>query len=120
MAIKYQPGDVAAWAGRCWAQALSGQPKPALADCSEVIRLKPDDGAGFALRGFAYLKLADYDHAIDDYGMALWFTPKDALALYGRGMARLKKGDKGGSEDIAASKALRRDVAELFVKYGVK
>jgi hypothetical protein len=35
--------------------------------------------------------------------------------LYGRGIARLKKGDKaGGNADIAAAKALRADVANVF------
>ena len=94
--------------------------QPALEDCKETLRLRPDDANGLAARGFVYLKLGQYDSAIDDYGMALWFQPDHVLALYGRGMARLKKGDKDGSGDIAAAKARKRDIAEVFVKYGVR
>ena len=47
--------------------------------------------------------------------------PNFADSLYGRGLAKRKKGDAtGGQADVAAAKALRPDVAEEFAKYGVK
>jgi hypothetical protein len=43
------------------------------------------------------------------------------VLLYGRGLAKQKKGDlAGGDADIAAAKAKRVSVAEEFVRYGVK
>jgi Tetratricopeptide repeat. len=58
------------------------------------------------------MKMGQFDSAIDDYNSALRFEPKLASALYGRGLAKLKKGDKVGSDtDIAAAKKSRRRLA---------
>ena len=41
------------------------------------------------------------------------------LQRYGRGLAKLKKGDRhGGDADIAAAKAIRADIADDFARYG--
>jgi hypothetical protein len=48
-------------------------------------------------------------------------NPKEASSLYGRGVAKLKKGDSNaGNSDIAAAKAIQADIAEEFARYGVK
>jgi hypothetical protein len=57
---------------------------------------------------------------MSDYSDALDINPKLPSSLYGRGMARLKKGDKRGSADIAAAKAINADLAAEFARYGVK
>jgi hypothetical protein len=42
-------------------------------------------------------------------------------SLYGRGVAKLKKGNAdAGNADIAAAKAIRADIAEEFARYGVQ
>jgi hypothetical protein len=44
-----------------------------------------------------------------------------ASSLYGRALARLKKGDTtGGSADIAAAKALDANIVGDFARYGVQ
>jgi Flp pilus assembly protein TadD len=59
--------------------------------------------------------------AIDDYNLALRFDPKLASALYGRGYAKLKNGDKAGSDsDIAAAKTIDAEVSANFSRYGVR
>lgn len=46
---------------------------------------------------------------------------KDANSFYGRGLAKLKAGDKAGGEaDIATAKAIKADIAQLYAGYGVK
>ena len=61
------------------------------------------------------------DDAIADYDAALKLSPKLAGSLYGRGLARLRKGNTDdGNADIAAAKAIQSDVAEEFARYGVK
>ena len=55
---------------------------------------------------------------IDDYNSALRFEPKLASALYGRGLAKLKKGDKAGS-DISGKDYPGKDRDE-FTRYGVQ
>ena len=72
-------------------------------------------------RGFVYLKLGQTENAIKDYDAALKLDPKLAGSLYGRGLAKTRKGDRtGGSADIAAAKAIKTDIAEEFARYGVR
>ena len=48
-------------------------------------------------------------------------NPKLAPSLYGRGLAKLKKGDKrGGNVDLAAAKAADSNIAIEFEHYGMK
>ena len=55
------------------------------------------------------------------YDAALKMEPNRPSALYGRGIAKLKKGDNsGGNSDIASAKAIQSDIADDFVGYGVK
>jgi hypothetical protein len=55
------------------------------------------------------------DRALRDFDVAMRFDPKNALALYARGLTLLKKGDaEAGRADIAAAKAINPDVAEQY------
>jgi hypothetical protein len=66
------------------------------------------------------LKLNRLDEAIADYNSALQLSPRLASSLFGRGVAKLKKGDTdGGNADIAAAKAIQADVADEFAGYGI-
>ena len=54
------------------------------------------------------MRLGELDNAIADYDAALKLNPKLAASLYGRGLAKLKKGDTGGGNaDITAAKAIQ-------------
>ena len=56
-----------------------------------------------------------------DFTSALRLNPKLATALYGLGLAKLKKGDKiGASDDIAAAKAMSPNVVSEFERYRVE
>ena len=47
--------------------------------------------------------------------------PRLAGSLYGRGIAKLRKGDRsGGTYDINAAKQIKADIAEEFARYGLK
>jgi tetratricopeptide (TPR) repeat protein len=64
--------------------------------------------------------MGQIESAIEDYNSALRIEPKMASALYGRGLARLKKGDSsGGNADVAAAKKLETTIASEFSRYGV-
>jgi hypothetical protein len=68
-----------------------------------------------------HLKMGALDAAVEDYSSALTFDPKLASSLYGRGLARLKKGDMtGGNADISAAKEIRSTIVEDFLRYGVR
>jgi tetratricopeptide (TPR) repeat protein len=121
-AIRLAPTGADAWNNRCWARAIIGrQLQLALADCGEALRLRPNKVDALDSRGFVHLKLGQFDDAIADFDAALRQRPKLASSLYGRGIAKREKGDRTGSDaDIAAAKALQADIAEQFVRYGVK
>jgi tetratricopeptide (TPR) repeat protein len=119
-AIKLKADFAAAFDNRCWARAVVGILKPALADCNQALRLMPKNAATLDSRGFVYLKMSQFDAAVSDYDAALRINPKRAFALYGRGLARLKNGDAAGESDLAAAKALQPDIAEEYARYGMQ
>jgi tetratricopeptide (TPR) repeat protein len=108
------PKFASAYNSRCWARVITGQQlQQALADCSESLRLRPDE--------FAYLKLDRPGDAIVDFSAALAINPRFASSLYGRGLAKLKRGDRTGADaDIAAAKAIKAGIAEELARYGIK
>jgi tetratricopeptide (TPR) repeat protein len=118
-AIKLKADFAPAFDNRCWARAVVGILKPALADCNEALRLVPNNAATLDSRGFIFLKMTHFDAAVSDYDAALRTNPKLAFALYGRGLARLKNDDASGETDIAAAKVLQADIAEEYARYGM-
>jgi tetratricopeptide (TPR) repeat protein len=93
----------------------------ALADCHEALRRRPDDPNFLDSRGLAYLKSGRFDDAIVDYNAALLKDAKLAGALYGRGIAKTRKGDRiGGAADIDAATAINPGIAEEFAHYGLR
>ena len=72
-------------------------------------------------RAYAYLKVGNPRRAIADYDLALEINPGQAESLYGRGVAKLKKGDRTGSAaDITAAKAIKANIDQEFARYGVR
>src|SRR6266545_490980 len=118
-AIKLKADFAAAFDNRCWARAVVGILKPALADCNEALRLVPNNAVTLDSRGFIFLKMSNFDAAVSDYDAALRTDPKLAFALYGRGLARVRNDDPSGAADIAAAKALQADIAEEYARYGM-
>ena len=120
-AIKLDPGFARAFNNRCWARAVVGRVQEAVADCDESLRLAPNVANTLENRGFAYLKMGQYDRSIADYDAGLRLNPDNkADYLYGRGLAKLKKGDASGAADVTAAKALHAKIDEEFASYGVK
>jgi tetratricopeptide (TPR) repeat protein len=105
---------------RCWARAVVGMLKPALADCNEALRIMPNNAGTFDSRAFVFLKMTHFDAAVSDYDAALRIDPNLAFALYGRGVAKLKNEDRSGEQDITAAKALQADIAEEYARYGLQ
>ena len=61
------------------------------------------------------------DSAIKEYDTVLRSDPEKPYSLYGRGMAKRRKGDvTGGEADMLAAKAIKPDIAEKFAEIGVR
>jgi tetratricopeptide (TPR) repeat protein len=118
-AIKLRPDHPGIWNNRCFVRAITGDLDNALADCNESLRLSPSEHT-LDSRALVYLKQGKWDLAIADYDAVLKISPNTLSALYGRGFAKLKKGDKRGQADIATATAAAPTIAQEFERYGVK
>jgi tetratricopeptide (TPR) repeat protein len=121
-AIQLDPKLALAYNNRCGARAAAGLDlQQALSDCDESLRLKPNDALTMGNRGFVYFRLNRLDDAIANYDASLKINSGNAYSLYGRGIAKLLKGDAAaGHADITAAKAAKANIAEDFAKYGIK
>jgi formylglycine-generating enzyme required for sulfatase activity len=122
-AVHLDPGLVGALHLRGDAFRLKGDYARAVAEYTEEFRRRDPHGQYLKDRAIAYLLAGDYEHAIADFDAAAQdnapFSAFVATGLYGRGVARLRKGDAGGSADIAAALARDQHIAAKFARDGV-
>jgi tetratricopeptide (TPR) repeat protein len=65
--------------------------------------------------------MGDFEKAIADYDQSIMLGGERAGSLYGRGIAKLKKGDaEGGNKDIMVAMKKKPDVVEEYRAYGVQ
>jgi len=127
--VQLEPKSAIVWANRCRVRAILGQTDLAIQDCNQALLLKPDfidnmikSGRVGILQdiGLANLKAGRFEAALTDYDTAYGSLPTSAEVLYGRGLAKSHSGDvEGGKADMAEAKAIRSDIAEVFVGFGV-
>jgi tetratricopeptide (TPR) repeat protein len=126
--IENHPRDsrfVAALASRCLMRVFQNQDLAAgLADCdraSKLVNLRlPDNASLFANRGMVRLRQGEYAKAIEDFDDALKLQPKNALALYGRGVAKSRRDrNNSGQSDIDAAEVLAPKMTEHYQRYGI-
>jgi tetratricopeptide (TPR) repeat protein len=92
----------------------------ALSDCNQSLDLEPNNANSRDSRAFVYMKMGKVEDAIVDYNMALRLNPGLATSLYGRDVAKQKKGDFAqGNSDIESAKKIQLDIAEEFHRYGI-
>jgi Tfp pilus assembly protein PilF len=118
-AIRLDPKLAAVYYDRGVAYNLKAEIGRALADYDQAIRLDRKLFLAYTNRALIHLALDQLDRAIADYDAALKLDAKQPEALYGRGIAKLRRGDAGGNADIAAAKALQGDVGEMFARAGL-
>jgi tetratricopeptide (TPR) repeat protein len=109
-----------ALSARCWTRAAWGRElEAALADCDAALR-KNRVSEVMGNRGLVLLRMGRLDEAIVQYTTAIGQQPQLAPALYGRGLAELKKGDKAkGEADIAAANAIAPGLAAQYRRFGL-
>jgi tetratricopeptide (TPR) repeat protein/predicted aspartyl protease len=110
--------------GRCWVRAQQGRDlAKALSDCNDALRMaakpSPFSAAVLNVRGFVRLRLGDYDKSIADYDASLKVNPKNAWALYGRGVAKTRRKSGSGDADMTAATALWAPISDAFEHRGI-
>src|SRR5262249_28864095 len=120
-ALRRNPDYPPALNSRCWAKAVQGNDlNGALADCNAALHLRPESAATLDSLGFVYLRMSRFTDAIAQYTAAIERNSKLAPSFFGRGVAKLRSGDKaGGNADIVQAEALDPGVAKQFALYGV-
>ncbi|THD56436.1 aspartyl protease family protein [Phenylobacterium sp.] len=113
--------DPAALEGRCRARALWGkQLDAALADCDAAMKHNQKLSVTSETRALVLFRLGRYDEAIKEYDATLRLQPKSPWGLYGRGLAKLKKGQATeGQADIAAATAVQPAIEREMKSYGL-
>jgi tetratricopeptide (TPR) repeat protein len=110
----------AALGARCYARAAWGKELDiALADCDVAMR-KDKTSLTMQTRGLVLLRMDKLDEAIAQYTAAIKAQPRAARALYGRGLAELKKGQKAeGDADLAAALAIAPGLTAEYRRLGL-
>ena len=115
-AIRLNPSNANAYNNRGIIYQIKGEYARAIADYDEAIWLKHGDfPAAYYNRALAYADKGEYELSLRDFDVVMRFNPRNALALYARGLTLLRKGDtEAGKIDISAAKAINPDIAEQF------
>jgi tetratricopeptide (TPR) repeat protein len=121
-AIALDPTLGPAYNNRCLTRAIAGRDLvEAMGDCDTALRMMPLNLDVRDVRGFIYLKLGDPAIAINEYNAALAIDPNRPIALWGRGLARIRLGQtKEGEADQAAARVLNPNIERQFSIYGLK
>jgi tetratricopeptide (TPR) repeat protein len=126
--IQSHPVDskiVMALGARCRASAIENQDLAGgLADCNKALSIadkrNPNYGHLFENRGLLELRQANYEKAISDFDAALKTMPKNAFALYGRGVAKIRKNKTAeGETDMAEAVKIAPHIAAPFSARGL-
>lgn len=121
-ALLAAPDLAIAYANRCLARVVLGDDLAgARVDCREALRRQPQRADLHEIAAFLHLKLGEAADAQAEYDQALDLQPGRPIALWGRGTAKLRLGDRmGGEADRRAAQAAFAGVEGEFTKYGIR
>lgn len=95
--------------------------EPAKADLAQVMKLKPAFAPSYFIRGLIAFESAEYSEAINYFNSAVERLPTYYQAIYARGIAKAKAGDKAaGDRDIATARGMSSHVEKDMERFGLK
>jgi tetratricopeptide (TPR) repeat protein len=104
----------------CWFRGLFNVAlENAMGSCTRAVERADQPVAALDSRAMVQFRLGNYDAAIADLDTVLTLAPGTAESRYLRGVARLKKGDGDGQEDIATALRMSPRLAEFYGRHGV-
>lgn len=105
---------------RAWSYSLEKRMGDAEADYNRAIQLDPNSYILYNERGLFRLQTGAFDAALRDYNSAVVLSPQAAYPFFGRGIVHIRMGDVArGQDDLAAARALDRNVDTVFRNIGV-
>lgn len=116
---------LSAYSARCLSRGLGNQELgQALSDCDSAMlnasKTLPENSQAWAHRAVVRLRLGDYAKATSDCDHALKMMPKNALALYLRGVVESKTNKKTESDaDLAAAEQIAPKLRERMSRVGI-
>lgn len=120
-AEKLAPGDALVYYSRCVIRIVIDALDEASKDCDTALRIKPLFARALDSRAIILLRKSAFDDAIASFDAAHRLDSALPYSLFGRGVAKRKKGDtRGGDADIAAARAMHPHIAVEMARYGVK
>jgi len=118
IAVRLEP-TAETYSSRCAVLAYASQLTAAMADCEKALAQDPDDVEALSMRGLIYLGLGQDTKAAEDFERALEIDPDAALAYYGRGVLKVRHGDRSGEEDIAEAVQIDADFVARLRRRGI-
>lgn len=105
----------------CWTQGGANfDLDQAHADCTAALKIMPGTPPIVDSLALVLLRQGKFDESITRYSAVLAKAPTLAASLYGRGIAKLRKGDQaGGDADVKAALAQDPFVAATFHEMGI-
>jgi tetratricopeptide (TPR) repeat protein len=107
-------------AGRCWLNLIEDVELPqARNDAEAAAAADPQLVEGQICRGILQLRGEEWAHAQASFEAALQVEPGNPSALFGRGVARRRGGDNGGTRDMNQARNFDSRITDTFIDYGV-
>jgi tetratricopeptide (TPR) repeat protein len=118
-ALRLQPGNWSAYAGRARARLVAGNLAAAIADYGEAVKLMPRSASLHIERGHALLSHGDVEAAVADFSSAIALAPNSSAAFNNRGLAYRKKGDlSAAAADYSSAIAINPVYALAYANRG--
>ena len=87
-------------------------------DCNQALVINSIDTQALAARGVLNLRTRAYQEAWTDFDAAIFNGRREALTLYGRGLAAMRLGrSREAAIDMVAAEALQPEIAATFASY---
>lgn len=125
-AINLDPNLADARAGRCWLR-LQRKPEPgeqrddgtARQDADAAVAADPHNFQGQLCLAMLQARAGDWSNARASFDIAANLQPGNAMALFGRGVARKRAGDATGQQDMNQARDFDHDIDGAFNDLGV-